>query len=157
MKPPSAAVTRKISRCILLFLCIQLASTAGKAENETSEPILRPHQVWSIKSVEPTTTKVVIGRIEEWNDKHAVHVSLLSVPAPPGLVTPDGTMTVGHMPFEMSAIVGSVDQLLESDIAPAAEFEEGYNVWKSEKGGIYTIGVVQAVDLLSETLARNSQ
>ncbi|MDO8840372.1 MAG: hypothetical protein Q7V31_15775 [Parvibaculum sp.] len=157
MKPQSAMAARKISRCILLFLCIQFASTTGMAENETSEPILRPHQLWSIKSVEPTTTKVVIGRIEEWNDMHAVHVSLLGVPAPPGLVTPDGTMTVSHMPFEMSAIAGSVDQLLESDVAPGAEFEEGYQVWKSEKGGIYSITVMQAVGLLSEMLEQNSQ
>lgn len=66
-------------------------------------------------------------------------------------------MTVSHMPFEMSAIAGSVDQLLESDVAPGAEFEEGYQVWKSEKGGIYSITVMQAVGLLSEMLEQNSQ
>jgi hypothetical protein len=42
-------------------------------------------QQWSVKSTPPTTAKIIIGGIEQWNDTIVVHLSVVDVPIPNGL------------------------------------------------------------------------
>ena len=130
------------------------AVSAGAVIADTPKPEFAPGQVWSINSAQPTTTKVVIGRVEAWNGKTAVHVSLTDVLVPSGASNAGARITVGHMPFEQSALAASVDQVLATGVAPPAGFEAGYREWQSHNGGIFTIGVPKAVDVLFETLKR---
>jgi len=110
--------------------------------------------MWSIKSASPTTTKVIIGRLEGWNGKSAVHVALVDVPVPAGVPGAGGVIGVGHMPFEQSALAASLNELISTGASPGPNFENGYAQWQSAKGGIYTISVADAVATLFEALAK---
>jgi hypothetical protein len=128
-----------------LFLAVSLiAAVSGCAATPVApKPGFAPGQVWSINSAQPTTTKVVIGRVEAWNGQTAVHVSLTDVLVPSGAPNAGARITVGHMPFEQSALAASVDQVLAMGVAPPAGFEAGHHEWQSAKGGIFTISVAE--------------
>ena len=137
---------------VLAMTALVVAFVARAETADMSKPEFAPGQMWSIKSTTPTTTKVIIGRVEEWSGKIAIHVSVIDAPIPPGVPGAGGITNVGHMPFDQSALVASVDQLLATGVSPAPNFEAGYAQWKSAKGGIYTISVTEAVGLIFETL-----
>jgi hypothetical protein len=56
------------------------------------------------------------------------------------------------MPFEELALTASVDRLLTTAGSSAPGFETGYAQWQSAKGGIYTISVSKAVEIMFEAL-----
>src|SRR5690349_6023482 len=104
-----------MARTRLLALLVILVSAATPVWPETAntaKPEFAPGQVWSIKAASPTTTKVVIGRVEPWNGRVAISISLIDVPMPAGALGPGGLTTIHHMPFEQSALSASVDRLL---------------------------------------------
>jgi hypothetical protein len=111
-------------------------------------------QIWSIKSASPTTTKVVIGRIEAWKDKVVIHVSIIDVPIPNGISGAGGMTRIDHMPFEKSALEASLDQLLKTDMSPAPHFEDGYQQWQSAKGAIFIISIPQAIEFAFQAMRR---
>ena len=139
-----------------LFLAMSLiAAVSGCAATAVEpKPGFAPGQMWSINSAQPTTTKVVVGRVEPLNGKVAVHVSLIDVPVPSGARNAGALTMVGHMPFEQSALAASVDQLLATGMSPPSGFEAGYREWQANKGGIFTISVAKAVDIMFDTLKR---
>lgn len=105
-----------------------------------------PGQLWSIKSTATTTMRIVVGKVEPLGEHTVVHVSVTAIkgfPDVPGLGAFEG---IGHMPFDAEALARSVDRLLASDVEPAADFLAGYATWRSEKGGVFTSSVPQAVD-----------
>jgi hypothetical protein len=114
-----------------------------------------PGQIWSIKSPVSTTAKVVIGRIETWNDKVAVHVSVIDIPAPPGALPNSELIRINHVPFDKSALMASVNQLLGTGASPTPEFEHGYDSWRKDRSaGIFEISVSQAIALMLEKIKR---
>ena len=149
-----------MGRLLLSFLTTALLSVAMAAFGQTSgsqSRALAPGQMWSIKSASPTTTKVIIGRVEDFNGRIAVHVALLDVPVPAGAPGGGGTIRVGHMPFEQSALAASLNELISTGVSPGPNFESGYAQWQSARGGIYSIGVSEAVATLFEALAKGSR
>ena len=101
-------------------------------------------------------TKLIIGGIEPWHGKVVMQVSVIDVLIPPGAPGAGHRTTIDHMPFEKSAIAGSVDQLLATGVSPAPNFQSGYKRWRADpKAGIYTIGVAQAIQTLFEALSRS--
>ncbi len=126
---------------------------AGTPSWAAPAPEIAAGQEWSVKADPTSAIKVVIGRIEPWGAKMAVHVSLLNVPVPPCGSRPL-TMTVGHMPFDRDALARSVDALLDSNVAPAKDFEAGYQQWKSARGGIFSISVSDAASLVAKQVAQ---
>jgi hypothetical protein len=134
---------------VLLFV----AATEGRANPiDPAIPDIALGQVWSIKSAAPSSAKIIISGIEPWHGKTVVQISVVDVPIPQGLG--GGTTTIGHMPFDKSAVVVSVDQLLATDARPPPQFEAGYGEWRAANGGVYTVSVDQAIQLLFETLSR---
>jgi len=101
-------------------------------------------QEWSIKSLSPTTAKVVIDRIEPWKNQTVIHISIVDISmssSQPG----NPVMRIDHIPFEKTALKASVDKLLSIGVAPPLNFETGYRQWKENNGGIYTIPVMQVL------------
>jgi hypothetical protein len=89
--------------------------------------------MWSITSAVPTTVKIVIGRVEAWNGKLAVHVSVIDIPVPPGAPGDNGLINIDPVPFDESALAASVDQLLAVEVSPTSGFERGYEHWRTER------------------------
>jgi hypothetical protein len=136
-----------------LFLFLFIAPSVGV----TAEPDFAEGQEWSIKSSPPSTAKIVIGRIESWKNKIAVHVSIIDIPLSFSAPNPNGLTKIDHMPFEKSALAASVDRLLSTGVAPPPNFETGYIQWKEHKGGIFTISVMQAINLGHEMVNPRTQ
>jgi hypothetical protein len=142
---------------LLATMMLLAANFAVDAQTANpAKPEFVPGQMWSIKSATPTTAKVIVGRVEDWNGKTAVHVSVMDVPIPAGAPGAGGTIGIGHMPFDESALAESVDKLLETGVSPGPNFEAGYNQWQSAKGGIYTVSVSAAVATVFQALGQRN-
>jgi hypothetical protein len=136
-----AKIPRRIlCEVALLLLIVGLPAHAADPRD------FAPGQLWSIKPGTATTMRVIVGRVEPLGERTVVHVSVIDIagfPDVPGLGKFDG---IGHMPFDSAALAASVDRLLASDAPPARDFEVGYSTWKANQGGVFTVGVPQAVD-----------
>jgi hypothetical protein len=121
------------------------AFTPTLAKGQTP-PVLAVGQLWSVRSDPPTSAKVIIDRIEDFNGRTAVHVTIIDVPVPADLAIPGPTTAIGHMPFDAEALRASLGTLLGSR-TPPAEFEAGYQHWKAARGGVFTISVPAALQV----------
>jgi hypothetical protein len=135
-----------LGRVVLLLMTTLLALGQYAEAANTTTPALATGQMWSIKSPSPTTAKVIIGRVEQWNQKIVMHISVIDVPIPSCMPGAGQLTIIQHMPFEQSALAASLDRLLATNAPPASKFEDGYNQWRAAQGGIYTISVSKAVD-----------
>ena len=105
-----------------------------------AQPTVAVGQEWSVKSAETTSLRVIIGRIDPGpNGATVVSVSIVDIP--PGY----GPTAVGHAPFDSRALIGSLDRVVATGVAPAADFQDGYDTWKSAHGGVFTLGVLEAL------------
>ena len=144
-----------ISRKALLVAAAALAFASIGHAKSGRKPDFAPGQMWSIKSASPTTAKIIIGRIEVWNSKVAVHVSIIDIPIPQGAPGAGDLVSLDHAPFEKSALAASVNQLLATDMSPVPGFEGGYKNWRSDRSaGIFEISVSRAIALLLEAVIR---
>ncbi|CAN7753678.1 hypothetical protein LJR220_002438 [Bradyrhizobium sp. LjRoot220] len=140
---------------LLAIVAVVIVLTASVDVVDALGPDFALGQIWSIKSPAPTTAQVIIGRIETWNDKVAVHVSVINIPAPSDAPPNRELIGINHVPFEKSALIASVDQLLGTRASPTPEFEQGYDSWRKDmRAGIFEIGVSQAIALMLEKIRR---
>ena len=149
-------ISRFLALSVLAAATIALFPTAHADPATQSVPSFALGQMWSIKSDVPTTARVVIGRIEPFGSQTVVHVSIINVPIPNGVPGAGGQTQVGHMPFEQTALANSVDQLLATNVAPVPGFQDGYAQWKSANGGIFTISVPKAIELVFVSINKGS-
>jgi hypothetical protein len=107
----------------------------------------KPGQVWSYKTRPgESTSTITILRIESLPKVgEIVHVRIEGFrftnctggPAP---------STIQHVPIARAALDDSVVALLRTE-ATVPDYEAGYNTWRSDCGGVYTIGVAQILDV----------
>ncbi len=141
-----------IRRHLFAALAVALAA-AAPARAQPAKPDFAVGQVWSVKASPPTTAKVIIDRIEDFGGHTAVHVSVIDVPVPPGLAISRPTMAIGHLPFDAAALAASLDQVVGSQAPPDA-FEGGYQQWKAAKGGVFTISVPAALEVVFKAVPK---
>ena len=94
----------------------------------------------------------MVVRVEPWNGTRAIHVSIVDISIPPGLPGAGGTTTIGHMPFDETALAASVDQIVKTGASGVTTFDAGYQQWAAAKGGIFTISVREAIKITFETM-----
>jgi len=116
---------------------------------------LAPGQLWSIKSPSPTTIKVIVGEIEPWRDRTAVLVSIIDIPVPEGWPGGTRTTSVGCIPFDESALVASLDQLLATDATPLPSFKLGLQQWSDTDGGVFTVTVSEIIGHMVEKVSQD--
>jgi len=141
-----------ITQLLVAFFFLAMICRAEKLSVE-SHPDFAEGQEWSIKGVPQSTAKVIIGRIESWKDKIAVHVSIVDIPDSQEV----GRLhisEIAHVPFEKSALAASVEKLIATGVLPAGNFDAGYKQWKENKGGIYTVPIAQAIGLAPTSPSR---
>jgi hypothetical protein len=122
-------------------------------ETNVVDQKFRPGQVWTYQSrPDETTSTLTILRVDS-SEKLGVIIQVrvdgLHRHNPRGELVP----SVEHMPFTRDAMLLSVDHLLKSN-QPIPTLE-GLARWRSDCGGVYTISVRDAVDVMEKTL--NSQ
>jgi hypothetical protein len=108
-------------------------------------------QVWAYRARpgEQGST-LTIGKLEEASTGGSVvHISLaglhLKNPGVPGGYSSE----LPHAPFTKVAIDQSVTELIRQGVPPPA-FEQGYQQWQQSNGGVFTISVAEAVDLVEK-------
>jgi hypothetical protein len=116
--------------------------------SDTNTPIFQPGQEWTIKDSGMT---IVIGVVEPYAKGTAISISVFDVPWPPAMGAE--TTHMAHVPFDSHALAQSVDKLMATDVAPAEEFEGGYQDWKAAKGGVFTILVTGLPGLMFKTVS----
>ena len=110
----------------------------------------QPGQVWAYegRSNEATSTLTIL-RIDS-NEKIGtivqVRIDGLKAHNPRGEIVP----TVEHMPFTRDAMLLSVTRLLKSN-QPIPTLE-GLDRWQADCGGIYSVSVRDAIDVMEKTL-----
>jgi len=147
MSPRLPSITLALSMAIAVMY-----PPAATAE-DASDPVFEAGQEWSIES--GSGAKIVIGRVEDWRNEKAIHVSIVDIQVPPGLPRA-GTMTqIAHAPFAYTALQGSVSKLLRTNVPPSSDFEAGYKQWQDEHGGVFTISAEEAIALMFKSLSGN--
>jgi hypothetical protein len=139
-----------VSTMAVMAFIVASGVNAEPAKLPTS--VLAVGQMWSIRSASPTTVKIIIGRVEPWENKVCVNVSIVDIPIPEGLPGAGGVMQIAHAPFDKAALAASVDHLVSKKASPDSGFESGYEQWKSAKGGIFTVSVEKVVEAMFQTI-----
>jgi len=102
-------------------------------------------QVWSFETDKFHKNSVVIHQIEPFaDDLTAVHITVNEDVQ----VSENETMSFGHFPFESNAFKQSLRELLGTSNKDQETFEEGYEYWKNENGGIFTVSIHDAVEMI---------
>lgn len=105
-------------------------------------------QVWTFKDARADTARVVIQKIESWeNGGEAVHVSLYGLPKAAGFAG-----EVQHLPFERKALEASLDQLTDESAPADLVITEGYKLWKDGRGGIFTLSIADVIETVLGTM-----
>jgi hypothetical protein len=145
---------------LLLFATVGLLVTchAVVAQNKTCPALeanvldskFKPGQVWSYRNrlgeSDSTFTILQIDRGEKTGIIIHIRVDGLKAHNPKGELVP----SVEHMPFTRDAILLSAVSLVRTD--NSAPNLEGYETWHSNCGGVYTISIAKAVDIMEKTL-----
>ncbi len=129
-------------RGVLFAVMVSCFGAATLVDGSTANAGFAEGQEWSVKSLTQSTTKVIIGRIEPWRDKIAVHISIVDIP----VSQETGAFHISkivHIPFEESALAASVDKLIATGVPPARDFDSGYKQWKEHNGGIFTVPIAE--------------
>jgi hypothetical protein len=51
-------------------------------------------------------------------------------------------------------LAASVDRIIATGASPPLNFDSGYKQWQDAKGGIFTISVEKAIELMFQTIHR---
>jgi hypothetical protein len=119
-------------------------------ETNVVDQKFHPGQVWTYQSrPSETTSTLTILRVDS-SEKSGViiHIRVDGLRAH----NPRGELVthVEHMPFTRDAMLLSVDHLLKSN--QSLPNLEGLDRWRADCGGVYTISVRDAVDVMEKTL-----
>lgn len=131
-----------------------LATIFAHGASAGEMPKFEVGQKWSIKD---SPIEGVIGRIDSFpGGKTAISVSVFNVPCPPDAGCT--AITMGHTPFDSTALAKSVDKLIGEHEATAPQFEAGYANWQQAKGGIFHYSREPAsADHVADNSARKSK
>jgi hypothetical protein len=135
-------------------IALIVASSLTPLRQGHGQQRLAPRQLWSIKSPTPTTSKVIVGRIETRSGKGIIHVSIIDIPKP-GSERDGETLSIGHVPFDQLAFVNSIDRLLARDVPPSFDFESGYEEWRANAhASVFETDVSQTIAVFLEMITR---
>jgi hypothetical protein len=121
---------------------------------ETKDSKFRPGQVWQYKTrsheQNSTLTILKIESLPKLGTIIHIRVEKIRLRNCTGGPEPD---KFEHMPFARDAIERSVTKLLKESSVP--DFHDGYDQWRNDCGGVYTITVAEAITVGEETFKKN--
>jgi len=119
-------------------------------EAKVADARFKPGQVWTYttRPNEPSSTLTIIqvDRLEKIGIVVHVRLDGLQMHNPRG----DVVNSAGHLPFTRDAMLTSAEHLVRTD--KQIPTLEGYDRWRHDCGGVYTISVRDAVDVMEKTL-----
>jgi hypothetical protein len=121
------------------------------SDYDTDQSRYEPGQIWKYETrpgEEDSTLTIV--KVESYPELGVVvHVAIGNIQvqnphAPNGI-----SDTIGHMPFSEKAIDDSVTELL-GVASELPDYEDGYQSWRESQGGVFSITVAEAIDLVGQ-------
>jgi hypothetical protein len=150
-------ITRSLSWEVRLGLALLMGSVSSCSRNETKTVFtdtdkseFKVGQVWKYKTRpgEEASTLVIL-KVETapgWST--VVHVGVVGVK----IASPQGIKdNISHLPFDEAAVKASVTSKI-SDNGKLTDFHEGYDLWREDKGGVFTVSVAEAVSFVEKAL-----
>ena len=125
------------------------ARTPGtKAMPPPPLPKYLPGQIWAFKGsdAEPDATLTILRVDHIDQEGRIIHIAVS------GLKLPHGGTAIGHMPFAEASIDRSVTTRLR-DGGPVPDYSDGYEQWRSERGGFFTTTVAEGIDCIRQMIA----
>ena len=110
-------------------------------------------QVWRYRTRPgEEASRAIVGRVETDDEGQViVHVKLtdlrLVAPQAPGGFYP----SLSHAPVAAEAFAASVIAPV-SESADLAEFEDGYQMWAEDHGGVFTVSLAEIVEVTEQAL-----
>ena len=147
-----ALATAMAISCVVSAATAQSKDPCPMLTQAVSDTKFRPGQVWAYKARPgESASTIAILRVDS-SEKLGIIIQvridgLLSHNRRGEIVS-----SVEHMPFTREAMLASVDRLLKSN-QPLPTLE-GLERWQVDCGGVYTISVSRAVDVMEKTLNR---
>ena len=138
-----------ISRSVLCLLGLSPPLTA----QVSPPPSLMVGQEWRFRARpgDPSPSLVIV-RIESHPKLgEIVHISVRGVHLRNSGVPSGFSSEISHMPFARSALEASLVALLKPRVS-LPSFDEGYDQWLMAKGGVFTVSVAEAIDLMETAL-----
>lgn len=136
-------------------LSLAQSKPCAKAISTAEDAKFSPGQVWAYNTRpgEPASTLTIlkVDRMDKLGIIVHARVDGLQAHNPRGELVP----TVEHMPFTRDAMLHSVVKLLRTNATP--QTMEGYENWRAHCGGVYTISVADAVEVMQITFIRGNQ
>lgn len=110
-------------------------------------------QRWTYRTDERVSgSTLLIGKVEKRLVRQPIiHVAVSDVRTDHAAEARD----IGHMPFSLSAMNDSVLALVETNVVIGPQFDEGYNTWAANKGGVFDIPVADAILAVLSVSKRN--
>ena len=136
----------------LLLAAVSLPAqqkTCPAFETNAADSQFKPGQIWAYKTrigeTASTLTILQAGRLPKLVGVVHVRIDHLAMHNPAGDLVP----AIEHKPFTREAMLGSVTRLIgRQDVLPTLE---GYERWRADCGGVYSIGVADAVAVTEKT------
>jgi len=148
--------TLKIYPMILLFSFFGLFGQSKKNENQnTSE--LKSGQIWKYNTRKgEEKSRIVILKVEDYGKRgEIIHIAVNGLKIKNEHIEGGISKEIGHLPFDKETIIKSLTEL-ESTTDELPAFMDGYLQWRdafdSEKGGVFTIEVKEAVDFVDQSM-----
>jgi hypothetical protein len=148
----------KLLRAALVFLLsTSLGCDLGDPSatyTDTERSPFQVGQVWHYQTrPQEADSTLVVDKVEtDPEGKTIVHIGVsgLQFQTPTGMQT-----TIPHMPFDETALQGSVTTKVRDD-GPLTDFQEGYRIWRDaisqRQGGVFTVSVAEAIATTEENL-----
>ena len=148
--------TYKLYPMIILFSFFGLFGQSKKNENQTKTE-LKSGQIWQYETRKgEEKSRVVILKVEDYGKRgQIVHIAVNGLKIKNQHIEGGISKEIGHLPFDKQTLIESLTEL-ENTTKKLPEFMDGYLQWKeafdSEKGGVFTIAVKEAVDFVDKSM-----
>jgi hypothetical protein len=112
-------------------------------------------QVWKYKTRQSEPNSILkILRVEHYSDTSIViHIAVENVHVRNVTSSSGFVERIPHLPISEQALDSSVVELIDEKI-PLPDFQDGYDIWKESKGGVFSVTVAEAVDLAEQALKK---
>jgi hypothetical protein len=142
-----------IPLCWIQFTVTQDRSRPCPEPTEIKDSKFRPGQVWQYKTRPheqgSTLTILKVESLPKFGTIIHIRVEKIRLRNCTGGPEPD---KFEHMPFSRDAIERSVTKLVKDTSVP--DFHDGYEAWRADCGGIYTITVAEAIKVSESTFRK---
>lgn len=110
-------------------------------------------QVWHYQArPQESDSEIVVCKIEPLGDKRVVHISVRGLQLRNPHTSSGVQDSLPHLPLDEETLHACVTELVQEN-APLPDYEEGYDDWKRNQGGVWTVPLSELLTVLEEAVS----